>query len=147
MFVYLWYLMFVHLYVCVCLCMNMHVFCMCVFLCLCLCINMHVLCVCMYVCMCVCVFVCMHVLVMCTGVCLIYTGPWQSFTKLNFFLYADFLIFFGHCGHVLEATFFSYFLILSLLPFLISPSLSSIPSCSSDQFSVLLRQKLHVSFS
>ena len=32
------------------------------------------------------------------------------------------------------------FLILSLLPFLISPSLSSIPSCSSDQFSVLLRQ-------
>ena len=34
------------------------------------------------------------------------------------------------------------FLILSLLPFLISPSLSSIPSCSSDQFSVLLRQTL-----
>ena len=31
------------------------------------------------------------------------------------------------------------FSILSLLPFLISPSLSSIPSCSSDQFSVLLR--------
>ena len=39
------------------------------------------------------------------------------------------------------------FLILSLLPFLISPSLSSIPSCSSDQFSVLLRQTLHASFS
>ena len=31
------------------------------------------------------------------------------------------------------------FSILSLLPFLISPSLSSIPSCSSDQFSVFLR--------
>ena len=31
------------------------------------------------------------------------------------------------------------FSILSLLPFLISPSLSSIPSCCSDQFSVLLR--------
>ena len=31
------------------------------------------------------------------------------------------------------------FSILSHLPFLISPSLSSIPSCSSDQFSVLLR--------
>ena len=31
------------------------------------------------------------------------------------------------------------FSILSLLPFLISPSLSTIPSCSSDQFSVLLR--------
>ena len=31
------------------------------------------------------------------------------------------------------------FSILSLLPFLISPSLSSISSCSSDQFSVLLR--------
>ena len=31
------------------------------------------------------------------------------------------------------------FSILSLLSFLISPSLSSIPSCSSDQFSVLLR--------
>ena len=31
------------------------------------------------------------------------------------------------------------FSIFSLLPFLISPSLSSIPSCSSDQFSVLLR--------
>ena len=31
------------------------------------------------------------------------------------------------------------FSILSLLPFLISPSLSSIPSCSSDQYSVLLR--------
>ena len=31
------------------------------------------------------------------------------------------------------------FSILSLLPFLISPSLSSIPSCSSDQFAVLLR--------
>ena len=31
------------------------------------------------------------------------------------------------------------FSILSLLPFLISPSLSSFPSCSSDQFSVLLR--------
>ena len=31
------------------------------------------------------------------------------------------------------------FSILSLLPFLISPSLSSIPSCFSDQFSVLLR--------
>ena len=31
------------------------------------------------------------------------------------------------------------FSILSLLPFLISPSLSSIPSCSSDKFSVLLR--------
>ena len=30
------------------------------------------------------------------------------------------------------------FSILTLLPFLISPSLSSIPSCSSDQFSVLL---------
>ena len=39
------------------------------------------------------------------------------------------------------------FSILSLPPFLISPSLSSIPSCSSDQFSVLLRQTLHVSFS
>ena len=39
------------------------------------------------------------------------------------------------------------FTILSLLPFLISPSLSSIPSCSSDQFSVLLRLTLHVSFS
>ena len=33
------------------------------------------------------------------------------------------------------------FLILSLLPFLISPGLSSIPSCSSDQLSVLLRDK------
>ena len=32
------------------------------------------------------------------------------------------------------------FSILSLLPFLISPSLSSIPSCSSDQFSVLLNK-------
>ena len=31
------------------------------------------------------------------------------------------------------------FSILSLLPFLISPSLSSIPFCSSDQFSVFLR--------
>ena len=31
------------------------------------------------------------------------------------------------------------FSILSLLPFLISLSLSSIPNCSSDQFSVLLR--------
>ena len=31
------------------------------------------------------------------------------------------------------------FSILSLLPFLISRSLSSIPSCSSDQFSVILR--------
>ena len=31
------------------------------------------------------------------------------------------------------------FSILTLLPFLISHSLSSIPSCSSDQFSVLLR--------
>ena len=31
------------------------------------------------------------------------------------------------------------FSILSLLPFLISPSLSTIPSCSSDQFSVLVR--------
>ena len=31
------------------------------------------------------------------------------------------------------------FSILSLLPFLIPPSLSSIPSCSSDQFSVILR--------
>ena len=31
------------------------------------------------------------------------------------------------------------FSILCLLPFLISPRLSSIPSCSSDQFSVLLR--------
>ena len=39
------------------------------------------------------------------------------------------------------------FLILSLLPFLISPSLSSITSCTSDQFSVLLRQRLRVSFS
>ena len=39
------------------------------------------------------------------------------------------------------------FSILSLLPFLISSSLSSIPSCSSDQFSVLLRETLHVSFS
>ena len=37
------------------------------------------------------------------------------------------------------------FLILPLLPFLLSPSLSSIPSCSSDQFSVLLRQTLQVS--
>ena len=34
------------------------------------------------------------------------------------------------------------FSIFSLLPFLISPSLSTIPSFSSDQFSVLLRQRL-----
>ena len=73
MFVYLWYLVFVHLCVCVRTCMC---------------------CVCVYVGMYVCVFVCMRVLVMCTGVCLlIYTGPWQSFTKLNFFLYADFFFF------------------------------------------------------
>ena len=37
------------------------------------------------------------------------------------------------------------FLILSLLPFLISPSLSSIPSCSSGQFSVLLKTNNPVS--
>ena len=39
------------------------------------------------------------------------------------------------------------FSIISLLPFLISPRLSTIPSFSSDPFSVLLRQKLQLSFS
>ena len=39
------------------------------------------------------------------------------------------------------------FSIHSLLLFLNSPSLSTIPSFSSDQFSVLLRQRLQVSFS